>query len=103
MQLNPKCMKEILQYIDNNTGVEIDQMDNIISLKSISLSVVVNEVSKNSEFTAEEVAYNTLLCKKFGLIECKFEQNGNSFINGKCNIFDTTLKGEQFLKDELVL
>lgn len=103
MQSNPKCIKKILEYIDLNTGVKIDQMDDTISLKSINFLMVINEVSKDGEFSAEIVAYNTLLCKKFGLIECKFEQNGNSYINGKCNIFDTTIKGEQFLRDEIEL
>lgn len=103
MQSNTKCIKKILEYIDENTGVKIDQIDNSISLKSINFSMVINEVSKDSEFSAETVAYNTLLCKKFGLIECKFEQNGNSFINGKCDIFDTTIKGEQFFRDEIGL
>ncbi len=98
MQSNEKCIRAILKYIDENTGVEFDEENNI-SLKSISLLTVVNGISQNTDFTREEVAYNTLLCKKFGYIECKFEQNGNTFINGKCNIFDTTSSGEKFLND----
>lgn len=100
MQSNKQCMRAILKYIDKNTGVKIDE-DRNISLKSIGFLTVVNDVSKDTDFTTEEVAYNTLLCKKIGLIECKFEQNGNTFINGKCDIFDTTSKGEQFLNEEL--
>ncbi len=103
MKSNPLCMKKILEFVDQNTGVEIEPMDDIMSLKSISLSTVVNEVSKDGIFTAEEVAYNTLLCKKFEFIEASFTQNENVLVKEKCNIFDITIKGEQFLDGKLEL
>lgn len=105
MQSNTKCIKKILEYIDLNTGVKIDEMDNTISLKSTDLYAVVSCLSKDGEFKAEEVAYNTLLCEKFGYINCRFERNsnGNSFIMGKCPITDTTPRGESFLRGEITL
>lgn len=105
MQSNTKCIKKILEYIDQNTGVKIDQMDNTISLKSTELYTVVNNLSKDGEFKPEEVAYNTLLCEKFNLINCNFTRNsnGNSFVMGKCLITDTTPRGESFLRGEITL
>lgn len=102
MQSNTKCMREILKYIDENTGVKIDEMDNTISLKSTELYTVVNNLSENGEFKPEVIAYNTLLCEKFGYINCRFERssNGNTFVRGKCHIFDTTPDGEKFLMEE---
>lgn len=98
MQSNTKCIKKILEYIDQNTGVKIDE-DGYISMKSTELYTVVNNLSETGEFKPEEVAYNTLLCEKFNLINCRFERNsnGNTFIKGKCYIFDTTTEGEKFL------
>lgn len=102
MQSNETCMRTILKYIDENTGVKIDEMDNTISLRSTELYTVVNNLSKNGEYKPEEVAYNTLLCEKFGYINCRFERNsnGNSFVMGKCPITDITPEGEQFLMKE---
>lgn len=100
MQSNIQCMKRILEYIDKNTGVEIDE-DRNISSKYTELYTVVNNLSKNEEFKPEEIAYNTLLCERFGFINCKFEKNsnGNTYVMGKCYIFDTTQEGEKFLNN----
>lgn len=105
MQSNEKCIRAILEYIDKNTGVKIDEIDNTISLKSTEPYTVVSNLSENGEYKPEDVAYNTLLCEKFGYINCSFTRNdnnrGNSFVIGKCPITDTTPKGEQSLMEEI--
>ena len=100
MQSNLKCIKRILEYIDQNTGVKIDE-DRNISLKSTELYTVVSNLSESQEFLPEEIAYNALLCERLGFINCRFERssNGNTLVRGKCHITDTTLEGEKFLKN----
>lgn len=99
MQSNEKCMKAILKYIDDNTGVEINQTDNTVALKIIGFSTIMKELSANGEFTAEEVACNLIKCHRFYLIKADIPMNGRYITIEKSTIYDLTPEGERFLNN----
>lgn len=103
MQSNKACMKDILNYVVQNTKVKVNEEDMSISLLSTNILTVSSELIKGEKYSREEVIYNIIKCHKYRLIDANIPMNGNYIPVGKDIIFDITIDGEKFLNDKIDL
>jgi hypothetical protein len=93
-------MKDILLYVESNTGVTIDKMAFCnINIVSTNISTVISELSKDGKYTLEEVAFNLLGCNKYHLLDMEIKNQNNSHViqSATSYIYGLTLEGIAFI------
>lgn len=95
---NKQCMKEILKYIceHNKVKVRTDACYNI-SLSSLNVSTLLEQMSKETTYSLEELAYNFMQCYYNGLIYVNFNYQQKDILSATSDINGITLRGMEFM------
>lgn len=98
MMPNKQCMKDVLEFISENTTVEVDDMlyHNII-LSTLNISTLLDKMSKEGKYTIEEIAYNFLQCYYNGLINADIKYQQKMIQSATSNIIGITFAGIDFI------
>lgn len=99
MMPNKQCMKEILKYISENHKVKVSDNDYYnISLSSLSISTLISQMSKETDYSAEEIAYNFMQCYSNGLVYADIKYQDQKTVQSvTSNINGITLHGVEFM------
>ena len=95
---NKQCMKDVLEFISENTTVEVDDIlyHNII-LSTLNISTLLDKMSKEGKYTIEEIAYNVLQCYYNGLINADIKYQQKMIQSATSNIIGITFAGIDFI------
>lgn len=98
MMPNKQCMKDVLEFISENTTVEVDDIlyHNII-LSTLNISTLLDKMSKEGKYTIEEIAYNFLQCYYNGLINADIKYQQKMIQSATSNIIGITFAGIDFI------
>lgn len=70
MTTNKQCMKDILSFIDENTSAKVrTSSNNDIEMRAPGISEILSNLSKDNQYSIEEVAFNLVKCDKMHLID----------------------------------
>ena len=59
MMTNKECMKAILKFVSENAKVKVDDMAfHNITVSTLNVSMLLEQMSKEGKYTIEEIAYN---------------------------------------------
>lgn len=96
MELNKECIKAVLDFVIQNTGIECE--DTKCSIKQTNLYQLIENL-KNS-YEKEVIIHSTIYACKCGYLDMKPIREVNNIIYANCNIADVTPTGYQFLENE---
>ena len=96
---NKACMKDILNYVSENTKVEVDDMSyHNITISNLNLTMLLEQMSKNEKYTIEEIAYNFMQCYNNGLVDAKINyKDSKTIVSPTSDIIGVTLVGVNFM------
>lgn len=102
MKPNKECMKDILLFISENTKIKVEDDDfHKIDLSFINVSYLLDKMAKEGKYSIEEIAYNLIQCKNYGLLDVNFDYQNNHIIqSSKSNILGITLMGVDFMNQD---
>lgn len=96
---NKECMKDILKYVSENAKVKVDDMAfHNITISSLNVSMLLEQMSKEGKYTIEDIAYNFLQCYNNGLVDAKINyQSSNLIQSTTSDIYGITFAGIDFM------
>lgn len=99
MMPNKECMKDILKYVSENAKVKVDDMAfHNITISSLNVSMLLEQMSKEGKYTIEDIAYNFLQCYNNGLVDAKINyQSSNLIQSTTSDIYGITFAGIDFM------
>lgn len=99
MMPNKECMKDILKYVSENAKVKVDDIAfHNITISSLNVSMLLEQMSKEGKYTIEDIAYNFLQCYNNGLVDAKINyQSSNLIQSTTSDIYGITFAGIDFM------
>lgn len=96
---NKECMKDILKYVSENAKVKVDDIAfHNITISSLNVSMLLEQMSKEGKYTIEDIAYNFLQCYNNGLVDAKINyQSSNLIQSTTSDIYGITFAGIDFM------
>lgn len=95
MKLNKDCIKAVLNFVIDNTGINYENTK--CSIKQTDLYQLIQNLS--NEFDKEVVIHSTIYASKCGYLDMKPIRETNNIIYAKCDIVDVTPLGYKFLEE----
>lgn len=98
---NKECMKDILKFISENAKVKVDNMAfHNITVSTLNISMILEQMSKEGEYTIEEIAYNFLQCYYNGLINANINFQQKMIQSSTSDILGITFAGIDFMNQD---
>ena len=98
---NKECMNAILKFVSENTKVKVDDMAfHNITVSSLNISMLLEQMSKEGKYTIEEVAYNVLQCHYNGLINVNINFQQKKIQSSTSDILGITFAGIDFMNQD---
>lgn len=95
---NKQCMKDILKYVSENSQVKVDDMAfHNITVSSLNVSMILEQMSKEGKYTIEEIAYNFLQCYYNGLVNANINFQHKIIQSTTSDIYGITFAGIDFM------
>lgn len=95
MRINNDCIKAILNFVIENTGIDCD--DTKFSIKQTNLNQIVKTL--NEDFDQKVIIHSTIYANKCGYLDMKPIKEISNIIYTSCDIADITPLGYKFLED----
>lgn len=101
MTPNKECMKDILKFVSENAKVKVDNMAfHNITVSTLNISMILEQMSKEGEYTIEEIAYNFLQCYYNGLINANINFQQKMIQSSTSDIIGITFAGIDFMNQD---
>lgn len=101
MTPNRNCMKNILNFISENIKVQVEDIPyRNITINTINVSTLLNQMSKEGKYTIEEIAYNFLQCYYNGLINANINFQQKMIQSSTSDILGITFAGIDFMNQD---
>lgn len=101
MTPNKKCMRDILKFVSENAKVKVDDMAfHNITVSTLNISMILEQMSKEGEYTIEEIAYNFLQCYYNGLINANINFQQKMIQSSTSDIIGITFAGIDFMNQD---
>lgn len=97
MKLNPDCVRDVLLYLEENLTLIDDDYSVKIEHKDISLTSIIEELTKDEKYKVDEIKYSVEKLLGIGFISSKRINIGANKSIISCPISDITWDGHQFL------
>ena len=98
---NKECMKDILKFVSENAKVKVDNMAfHNITVSTLNISMILEQMSKEGEYTIEEIAYNFLQCYYNGLINANINFQQKMIQSSTSDIIGITFAGIGFMNQD---
>lgn len=98
---NKECMKDILKFVSENAKVKVDNMAfHNITVSTLNISMILEQMSKEGEYTIEEIAYNFLQCYYNGLINANINFQQKMIQSSTSDIIGITFAGIDFMNQD---
>lgn len=98
---NKECMKDILKFVSENAKVKVDNMAfHNITVSTLNISMILEQMSKEGEYTIEEIAYNFLQCYYNGLINANINFQQKMIQSSTSDILGITFAGIDFMNQD---
>ena len=98
MMPNKECMKAILKFVSENAKVKVDDMAfHNITVSTLNVSMLLEQMSKEGKYTIEEIAYNFLQWYYNGLVNAKINFQQKMIQSSKSDILGITFAGIDFM------
>lgn len=94
-------MKDILKFVSENAKVKVDNMTfHNITVSTLNISMILEQMSKEGEYTIEEIAYNFLQCYYNGLINANINFQQKMIQSSTSDIIGITFAGIDFMNQD---
>lgn len=101
MTPNKKCMRDILKFVSENAKIKVDDMAfHNITVSTLNISMILEQMSKEGEYTIEEIAYNFLQCYYNGLINANINFQQKIIQSSTSDIIGITFAGIDFMNQD---
>lgn len=98
---NKQCMKDILQYICENAKVKVNNTTfRNITVSTLNISTLLEQMSEEGKYTIEEIAYNFLQCYYNGLINANINFQNKIIQSSTSDILGATFTGINFMNQD---
>jgi hypothetical protein len=98
---NKECMKDILKFVSENAKIKVDDMAfHNITVSTLNISMILEQMSKEGEYTIEEIAYNFLQCYYNGLINANINFQQKMIQSSTSDIIGITFAGIDFMNQD---
>lgn len=98
MTPNRNCMKNILNFISENIKVQVEDIPyRNITINTINVSMLLEQMSKEGKYTIEEIAYNFLQCYYNGLVNANINFQQKMIQSSTSDILGITFAGIDFM------
>lgn len=98
---NKECMKAVLKFVSENAKVKVDDMAfHNITVSTLNVSMILEQMSKEGKYTIEEIAYNFLQCYYNGLINANINFQQNMIQSSTSDILGITFAGIGFMNQD---
>ena len=95
---NKECMKAILKFVSENAKVKVDDMAfHNITVSTLNVSMLLEQMSKEGKYTSEEIAYNFLQCYYNGFVNAKINFQQKMIQSSTSDILGITFAGIDFM------
>lgn len=95
---NKECMKAILKFVSENTKVKVDDMAfHNITVSTLNVSMILEQMSKEGKYTIREIAYNFLQCYYNRLINANIDFQQEMIQPSTSDILGITSAGINFV------
>lgn len=94
-------MKDILKFVSENAKIKVDDMAfHNITVSTLNISMILEQMSKEGEYTIEEIAYNFLQCYYNGLINANINFQQKMIQSSTSDIIGITFAGIDFMNQD---
>lgn len=98
---NKECMKDILKFVSENAKIKVDDMAfHNITVSTLNISMILEQMSKEGEYTIEEIAYNFLQYYYNGLINANINFQQKMIQSSTSDIIGITFAGIDFMNQD---
>ena len=98
---NKECMRDILKFVSENAKVKVDNMAfHNITVSTLNISMILEQMSKEGKYTIEEIAYNFLQCYYSGLINANINFQQKMIQSSTSDIIGITFAGIDFMNQD---
>lgn len=95
MRVNKECIKDVLNFVIENTGIEYE--DTKCHIKQTNLYQLIEKLK--NDYEKEVIVHSTIYASKCGYLDMKPIRETSNIIYVKCDIADVTPTGYQFLEN----